>query len=249
VFDRAAEFPEQSNAFFAVLLIIHSQKSSIFEPKVYRAFSRIERVTTEFGVLCEHDHDSRHVFKEAEPELKRLVAASRSSIDALFRVPFNSIESEHVTAVLEGFRTLARRFEVDLPHALHLQRLMPDDGRDCVKQFHSNYVAICPLLAIILNFNFCLREILDTADAYGAVLKGLLTQARLTTVDPISVPADSLPDAKPNSEVGEVLVIEPIDQFLAAVAQFFHCSNSRKPNGAGNYRKIEAAESPAQNTS
>jgi hypothetical protein len=223
VSQTAAAFPGQSNFFFNTLVAINSQKAGMFENMAFQLFSNMQKCVADFATLCEREQQSRRVYHDFESDLRSLLSNVKGGLDSIFERDFSTVDSDTVSALIESLKAWSRKFEVDLPHALHLQKLLLTGGGGPIEQFHASFVVLAPMMSTIPAFNQLLNEIFAGVDSYGAILKSVLRVAQINAVDPMTIPF-VIHAHKPNSVVADPdFILDPLDHFISQLAELFEC--------------------------
>lgn len=210
-------FPNETSRFFSYFYHVNSKLSRFFIQDFQNYFTIMENSFHDYGDLCLKEQQTRYIYLQFESTIQELFASVRQGLNSTFS-SFDEIQD--VSPVVENLKLLSRKFESELPHSIHNQRLMLNEGNEYLSQFHTCFVLIVPLLANIPVFNQIFIEISEQVDPLQEVLVTLLQELK------IDVPHIMKTHEIQNSVNSEDLFhITPQDHFIKEMAAYFGASD------------------------
>lgn len=210
-------FPVETSRFFSYFYHVNSKLSRFFIQAFQNYFTIMENCFHDYGEICLKEQQTRYIYLQFESAIQELFTFVRQELNSAL-TSFDEIQD--VSPVVESLKLLSRKFENELPHAMHNQRLMLTEGNDFLNQFHTCFVLMVPLLANIPVFNQIFTEIADQVDPFQDILIVLLHDLQ------IEVPHVLKTQEIQNSVNSEDLFhISPQDHFIKEMAAFFGASD------------------------
>lgn len=230
-FDIVANFTEQSNGFFSIMVEFNKQKPKIFAKTVLNYVQVMDDAILDLEEICMKEQPKRCIFKEYSDDLRKLMKELRNGITRTFKgAAFEGASQEDMSVLIETAKRLSRKFEQETVRAFYPQRAFMPTVSEHAARFHAGFVALVPLLGNIPAFNDVLIDIFESVEDFSDILKSLIRETRVIPVaDPISVPVTERREVMATQEVDDNLFrIDPVGSYLGELAQLFGCSNGRE---------------------
>lgn len=228
-YDLCSSFSQESSSFLGGIVHLNSIKISYFEENLSTLFEIMTRDFDSYAALCMKNHQSRVLSQSYRTWLSNAFQNVENHLNELFRQS-DDFSQVTINIICEELKAIARKFEVDLPHALHMQRLMLNEGDEYLSSFHNQFVKFVPLLSSVPNFTSVMFDIMDIIPRYDETLTAVLNQMKIPvsrSPTPLSVTRESpaeIPDGKPFDHSTAT------DKFVAELLPFLNLEKySRAP--------------------
>ncbi|OHS93237.1 hypothetical protein TRFO_40475 [Tritrichomonas foetus] len=216
-YEICAAFPGEISRFFSYFIHVKSKLSTFFINAFQNFFSIMEESFQDYGNLCLREQQTRYIYLQYESTIQDLFSSIRKGLNSILP-NFNEIQD--VSSLVEIMKMLSRKYESELPHALHNQRLMLNAGSEQLTNFHNSFVALVPMLVNIPNFNQLFNDISELIDPIHELISCVLLEIKLES-----------PPILTSQEIQESVISEdlfhitPKDHLIKEMAALFGASD------------------------
>ena len=212
-YEICGAFPGEISRFFSYFMHIKSKITLFFSNAFQRYYTRMEKSFNEYAELCLKQQQTRYIYLQYESTIMDLFVDVQEGLN--FVLP-HFTEIQDSSEVIESLKALSRKFESELPHSLHSQRLMMTSGQEQLVQFHDCFVAIVPMLSNIPTFNQIFNDIADMIDPLQQLVNNILQQLQIDT--PHILTAREIQESVTSEDLFH---ISPTDHFIQELSQKF----------------------------
>ena len=182
----------------ASLAQISSSIPSLYQSHLGELAKNMRYSITRYANNCFLDHRTRFVYQNYESFFKQNLDQCQSDLDYfLSHNSFEAMTVDRMQHIVERFKHVSRKFEMELPHAMSLQRLTVPNGDSLIRSFHTDFVTFIPLLTGIPNFMAEFKAILEQIPYFGQSLQELIESLGLR---PPSTQSSPMPQTRSISE-------------------------------------------------
>ena len=194
----------------ASLAQISSSIPSLYQSNLGELAKDMRYNITRYANACFLDHRTRFVFQNYDTFFKQNLDQCQNDFDFfLTHNNFEEITVDKMQHIIERYKQVSRKFEMELPHAMSLQRLTVPNGDSFIRSFHTDFVTFIPLLTGIPNFMAEFKLILEQIPLFGQSLQDLIESLGLRAPSTQSSP---LPKSRSITESGLSEEFPPHDE-------------------------------------
>lgn len=183
----APEIKENCRQFmldFGELLVsfetIDNSMQNLYTYHLTRLSKSMAANITKYANICYQDHRTRSIYQQFESFMKsNLDQAQIDLYEFLQNSNFDDVTPEKSSHIIERYKQISRKIEIEIPHAINLQRLVVPNGDSIIKLFHADFVDFVPLLNSIHNFVHEITEIFEKIPNFSTALHNLIESVGL----------------------------------------------------------------------
>ena len=192
--ESAKEICSQFTLDFGDLLATLAQIDASV-PELYRSSlggisKSMKENISKYATQCLLDHRTRSVYNKFDSFLKQNMEQCRSDLDYfLSDANFSNITVDRMQHIIERYKQISRKMEIEIPHAMKMQRITVPNGDSLIRSFHSDFVAFISLLTGIPAFTDEMKSIFERIPIFGKSLEDLIESLNLKGISRPATPA------------------------------------------------------------
>ncbi|EAY13615.1 hypothetical protein TVAG_390120 [Trichomonas vaginalis G3] len=171
---------------------IDNSMESLYTDHLFMLVKSMATNINKYGAICYSDHRTRSIYQQYESFLKQNLDQAQIDLhDFLQDANFDEITPDKSSHIIERYKQISRKMEIEIPHVMNLQRLVVPNGDSLIKLFHADFVEFIPLLNGIHNFVHEITEIFEKIPSFSTALHNLIESVGLPTSQQQTTPLPS----------------------------------------------------------